>query len=212
LESCLRLQLGGQRNANEPPYIALPHRLDRAVSGVILVALSKRAAGLLGQQFETRKVAKTYLAWVQGQFPSEQDRWVDQLRKVADQSRAEVVPLADGADTVSGSPGGEGGAGAKGQQAITAVRCIQRQPWGSLLELSPLTGRMHQLRVQCAQRGHPILGDRLYGSSQSWLGDPAAAAGAAIALHAWKICFRDPRNGKAVTVAALPPWPDQLLP
>src|SRR5690606_36958487 len=44
-------------------YLALPHRLDRAVSGVILVARSKRAAGLLGQQFQSRKIAKTYLAW-----------------------------------------------------------------------------------------------------------------------------------------------------
>src|SRR5690606_28970677 len=99
----------------------------------------------------------------------------------------------------------------------TEMRVLRRQPSRALLELQPLTGRMHQLRVQCAHRGYPILGDRLYGSTEPWTGDTAAGAtqineAESIALHAWKIRFHDPRNGQAVCVEAPPRWPPERLP
>lgn len=186
-------------------YLALPHRLDRAVSGVILVARSKRAARLLGQQFQSRKVAKTYLAWVQGQPGIEPQPWVDRLRKLPGQPQTEVVTSSDPDEPPAG------------QEAITAVRVLRQQADSGLLELQPLTGRMHQLRVQCAHRGYPILGDTLYGSTASWSGAPAAhepslSGAETIALHAWQLRFYDPRNGQAVTVAAPPAWPSERLP
>lgn len=204
LERRLRAELEPSDGA-AGDYLALPHRLDRAVSGVILVARTKRAARLLGQQFQSRKVTKTYLAWVHGQPHAEPQRWVDWLRKLPGQPRTEVV-----APSVPDDP-------SSGQEAITEVRMLRQQADSALLELQPLTGRMHQLRVQCAHRGHPILGDSLYGSSETW----AAAAdrpethisGAeTIALHAWKLSFYDPRNGQAVSVEAPPAWPTPRLP
>jgi 23S rRNA pseudouridine1911/1915/1917 synthase len=69
-----------------------------------------------------------------------------------------------------------------------------------LLQLEPLTGRMHQLRVQAASRGLPVVGDTLYG------GSPLGAANSeAIALHAWRITFHDPATGKETTVTCPPP-------
>lgn len=228
LETIVREQLAGEAQAAEAPYVALPHRLDRAVSGIVLVALSKRAAGLLGQQFETRKVAKSYLAWVQGQVGGGQMRWIDQLRKLSGEAKSEIVP-AELLQREPSEAAPNGAAEPHSQQAVTEVCVLQHCGEESLLELKPLTGRMHQLRVQCAQRGHPILGDTLYHSLHPW---PAAtharpadvekadhqqlgtvAAGRQhIALHAWKISFRDPRSGEAVNLEALPCWPESRMP
>jgi len=204
LERRLRAELEPSDGA-AADYLALPHRLDRAVSGVILVARTKRAAGLLGQQFQSRKVTKTYLAWVHGQPHAEPQRWVDRLRKLPGQPRTEVVTGNHPDDPSAG------------QEAITAMRVLRQQADSALLELQPLTGRMHQLRVQCAHRGYPILGDTLYGSTQSWASEPATVetpiqGAEAIALHAWKLRFYDPRNGQAVTVEAPPAWPPKRLP
>jgi len=189
------------------PYIAFPHRLDRPVSGVILVALNKRTANLLGQQFESRKVIKRYLAWVAGDATVCPAHWEDFIRKLPDEPRCEI--------TIQTHP--------DAKLAVTRVRVIRSDRSRTLLELSPETGRMHQLRVQCAHRGHPIIGDAMYGSTIIWreatatrLENSAAAADsnpvAAIALHAWQIEFHEPNHGKRIRVEAPPPWDDSHLP
>jgi 23S rRNA-/tRNA-specific pseudouridylate synthase len=175
------------------------------VSGVILVALTKRAANLLSQQFESRKVQKRYLAWVQGDATRCQTQWHDLVQKVPDEPRCEIAET--------------GAADAK--SAVTTMRVIEKTETATLLELSPLTGRMHQLRVQCAHRGLPILGDSLYGSTVIFSGDSPdnqdcsetndeahkmIAAYPPIALHAWSIEFHDPTNGKRILVQADPLW------
>ena len=181
LESRLKEEIGRTQQ-----YIAFPHRLDRVVSGVILVALTKKAARLLSAQFASRKTRKRYLAVVEGHFDSRgiglsekkeasspvavtgnpgkqledrmedcQDgflRWQNYVRKVEGQSLAEECRSSD--------------AGAK--LAVTDVRTLQldSDPNRSRLELLPITGRMHQLRLQCALRGHPIVGDHTYGAAK----------------------------------------------
>lgn len=206
LESHLRRQFSG--------YLALPHRLDRPVSGCLLAATTKRAARLLSQQFESRKVAKHYLAWVSGQLPGDQHRWHDRICKIAGQAKAQLV-----SDTTSES---DASGETQPKEAITQVRVLRRESIGTLLLLQPLTGRMHQLRLQCSARGCPILGDRLYGSETDFMaaGDGSTklknGAGVAcesiavleppIALHAWQLQFCDPLNGAATTVQWLPLW------
>ena len=145
LETVLRRQL-----ADRTDYLAFPHRLDRPVSGVLLVAVRKRAARLLCDQFASRKVTKTYLAWVTGKVePQQLGLWVDHLRKVTDRPHAEIVePHAEGARLA---------------ETTTSLRLYDAANNRSLLELAPLTGRMHQLRAQAAHRGIPIIGDRQYG-------------------------------------------------
>ncbi len=148
LETRLRMQL-----AERTDYLAFPHRLDRPVSGVLLVATRKRAARLLSDQFASRKIIKTYLAWVMGKVhPDQLGLWVDHIRKITNQSHAEIVQ--------------SGSQGARVAETQASLRMYDSATDRSLLELSPLTGRMHQLRIQTAQRGFPIIGDWQYGEQK----------------------------------------------
>ncbi len=171
-------------------YLGIPHRLDRPVSGVVLFARSTKAAQRLAEQFRERKVAKCYLALVEagidGSTPPEEGEWRDWLRKVGDESRSEVV--------------GEGEAGAR--EAVLKFRRLKMHEEGILLRLEPLTGRMHQLRVQAATRGWPIRGDVQYGARSAF--GPAAemARDRLIALHGWSLTFLHPIRYEPVTVTA----------
>jgi len=188
LESILREQLAGRTS-----YVAFPHRLDRCVGGLILVALTKQAARLLGEQFEARRVTKIYTAIVTGSVQPTSARWLDWLRKVDDEARGEAVVDNDAAKAKGAKPA-ELDMRVVSEIARDGVpRCI--------LELRPLTGRMHQLRIQTSVRGHPILGDQLYGSSETTAG--LAADG--IALQASGLEFNSPKNGRRVVVQCTPP-------
>ena len=186
------------------PYVGVPHRLDRAVSGVLLFAATPRAARKVSRQFERREVKKTYRALVAvqagaslppglGVDPAE---WRDWIEKVPDEPRAR----RSGAGESSGA-----------REAITMARTLgtsSLNPAHALLEFEPLTGRMHQLRLQAACRGLPIVGDEFYGGPAGLGGvvadDPRARA---IALHAWRIEYTDPDSGERITrEAPLPEW------
>jgi len=220
LETRIRVQF-----ADRGQYFAFPHRLDRPVGGLILVAFQKRAARLLGSQFESRKIEKQYLAWVNGEVQPETTEWTDHLRKIPDQAKAEIC-------------------GSDSSQAKLAQTLVERLRYDeshhcSLVKLHPLTGRMHQLRVQSSHRGHNILGDTLYapttsekGSRPQWIQsltqDPTRSnhtTGAErtevdrsksptgsnqtedwIALRAHSIRFFDPRNSLPVCVSANSDW------
>lgn len=184
LESLLRRQLAARSS-----YLAIIHRLDRSVGGLVLVALTKRAARLLSTQFATRKVAKTYFAIVAGLVPDTESVWTNTLAKVDGEPRAVVVDESD-----------RGGKLARTNVEITHSDMAAQQ---TCLLLRPETGRMHQLRVQAADRGHPILGDSLYGGPVN-----ERFQANRIALYAAALEFHDPRNGRRVRVAAPPPgWP-----
>ncbi|MGI9472583.1 MAG: RluA family pseudouridine synthase [Rubripirellula sp.] len=216
LESILRRQF-----APRSEYVAFPHRLDRPVGGVVLVALRKRAARLLSEQFASRKVRKEYRAVVEGRVSLDSDgQWLDHVRKIANVAKAEIVT-----EDASGAP--------DARLAETRVQLLHynAQTDRSLLQLFPITGRMHQLRLQAAHRGHPIVGDTLYGGAQLEAGDsrppkefdssrePGISqsggdtslpiqgdrtrdADTRILLRAHEIAFHDPRQGARVTVTA----------
>ena len=211
-ESWLRRQLHGD---NAGGYIGVPHRLDRGVSGVVLFAATPRAARKLSRQFERREIHKTYLAIVAcgdvdsetiERMSAEAVTWRDMVEKITDEARARIVPADE--------PGG--------REAVTLARLRCRLPPDRLLlELSPVTGRMHQLRLQAATRGLPILGDDIYGvADDDWAGPLQLPEGDGlpdadprmrpIALHASRIMYADPDTGSEVTIeAALPAyWPE----
>jgi len=170
-------------------YLGIPHRLDRPVSGVVLFARNSKAAARVAEQFQSHTVRKTYWAAVEGQVPNESGEWIDILRKIPEESRVEIVPA--GAD--------------KAREAITRFRVLQRGDRITFLELSPKTGRMHQLRIQSAVRGHPILGDALYGST-GLFGPPAAHPRAQlVALHARSLTLEHPFRKTPLTIEALLP-------
>jgi RluA family pseudouridine synthase len=186
LETVLRQQF-----AERTSYVAFPHRLDRPVSGLILVAFTKRAARLLSEQFEARRISKRYLALVQGHVEGEGDLWIDHMSKVNDEARSEIVSDVDSRTFPDA------------KRAELQMKVIAHGDGVSLLELQPLTGRMHQLRLQTSSRGHAIVGDSLYGSQRT----VAELSGCEIALQASKLEFNDPISGKRITVQApSPPW------
>lgn len=182
-------------------FLGVPHRLDRAVSGVLLLATTPRAARQLSRQFERRQITKTYLAIVASQDASMVEghafEWRDMIRKVPDMPRAEVV--------LDGSP--------DAREAITTGRVLASRDQQRLLALEPLTGRMHQLRIQAATRGMPVAEDILYGSVEA--SHESDERSSPISLHAWRIAFTDPDTSQPIEVVCPPPdhapWNDWVI-
>ena len=172
-------------------YLGVPHRLDRPVSGVVIFARNTKAAQQLQAQFEGRTVKKTYWAAVEGSVLPSEGMWEDWIRKVPDEARAAKAEPHE--------------AGAK--LATLSYRVLQAIENGTLLELIPQTGRMHQLRVQTAWRGHPVLGDWLYGSQSTFGPEAELPRDRVIALHARKLELTHPfRDERLVIEAPLPAY------
>ena len=170
-------------------YLGVPHRLDRPVSGVLLLAKHVRAARRLSEQFESRTVEKTYWTAVSGHLEDDAGTWVDYMKKVRHQ------PLAVTAKPVD----------PEAREAILHYRVLSRFDWGTWLEVKLETGRMHQIRLQASSRGFPILGDTQYGSKTAFgeLYEDERLLG--IALHARSIAFMHPMTREPLTLeAALP--------
>ncbi len=154
------------------PETLLVHRLDRDTSGVMVFARSRAAQRHLGLQFERRILRKTYLARVAGAPPGAAGR-VD-LPLAADWPNRPRQRVCH----------------ERGRAAVTDWRLLAREPGGAvLLELRPLTGRSHQIRVHMAAIGCPILGDPLYAPPE------ARVAAAGLQLHAWRLELRHPDGG-----------------
>ncbi|QEG38380.1 Ribosomal large subunit pseudouridine synthase C [Roseimaritima ulvae] len=186
LEADLQAWLQQRQSAAGKPVVRLVHRLDRPVSGALLVARTARAARVLSEQFQARMVDKRYLVMVEGRVDDPQGRWLDIIRKVPDQPRAELV--------------GENVAG--GKPAVLKFTVQRRWDDRTLLEIQLETGRMHQIRVQAASRGHAVLGDVAYGSQRVFGPQVTDPRQAAIALHSHRVAFRHPKTARPITVDA----------
>jgi RluA family pseudouridine synthase len=171
-------------------YLGLPHRLDRPVSGAIIFARHVRAAQRLATQFENRTVTKVYWAVVEGDVQPDEGTWTDHLHKRHGMAQSIVVPADD----------------PRGKLAVMHYRVLARLESAaspiSWLEVQLETGRTHQIRVQCASRGHAVLGDSQYGATQPF-GEPFDDERLrAIALHARQLGFRHPMVDEHVNVIA----------
>ncbi|MEW4566499.1 RluA family pseudouridine synthase [Tautonia sp. JC769] len=167
-------------------FVGLVHRLDRPVSGVVLLGKTSKGASRLSAQFREETVEKVYWAIVEGSPDAEEGTWTDRL--VKDESR-NVVRV-----------------GAGGKEAVLAFRVLERWRGRSWLEVRPVSGRSHQIRVQLASRRLRIVGDLKYGASGRI---PASDGGHRIALHARSIGFRHPTTAAETRVVAPVPsdWP-----
>lgn len=174
-------------------YVGVPHRLDRPVSGIIVFARHVRATRRIAEQFEGRSVTKKYWAWVTGRFATPSGRWVDTIRKIPGEARAEMVE--------EGHP--------EGKSAILRYDVREEQEQRSWVEIQLETGRTHQIRAQLAHHGFPIVGDELYGSRDRFGPACDAPRDRAIALHARSLSFRHPMTHEPVEwVAPVPDyWP-----
>ncbi len=167
-------------------YLTPVHRLDRPVSGALLLARNVRAAQRLSKQFQRREVQKTYWALIQGIVDPAEGTWRDTLWKIHGQPRSQVVP-AD-------HPGG--------QPAVLHYRTLGQVLYGSWLEIELETGRTHQIRIQAASRGHAVVGDAHYGATTSFGPQCAEPRDRAIALHGRRLGFQHPMTRVAVSVEA----------
>lgn len=165
----------------------LLHRLDKETSGVILLAKTGQARRHLARQFEQRTIRKVYLALVCGQL-SPQSGTIDAplCRDPADRRRMQIDPL-----------------GVPAQTEYLTLRILAGGRF-SLVELHPITGRMHQLRVHLAALGVPIVGDSRYAASGCW----ARLVPIRHCLHAQALTFQHPTSGELMKVLA--PLPEDL--
>ncbi|MCW5876982.1 MAG: RluA family pseudouridine synthase [Anaerolineales bacterium] len=124
----------------------LVHRLDKDTSGLIVLAKNERAQRSLQRQFQERRVAKTYLALVDGQPRTAAGRIEAPIgRDPLQRKRMAVLPAG------------------KGREAVSEYRTLEHFAEHTLLEVDLLTGRTHQIRVHLAFIGCPVAGDRVYG-------------------------------------------------
>ncbi len=192
----LRALLKARETTNREPFVELVHRLDRGTSGVLLAAKTKSALACFSEQFHSRKTSKNYLVAVQGCPDEPRGTWVDWMRKITDVARAELAdPEAD-----------------MSRQAILEYEQLFADEVVSIHRVQLKTGRMHQIRLQFASRGMPVVGDRAYGSSLQWIEPIRHAHDEHFALHAHWLALRHPKDGREVQFEAPVPlaWRQQF--
>lgn len=158
------------------PTALVVHRLDMATSGLIVMALGVDAQRQLNDAFAERRVEKRYVAVVQGCMPAQAGAWGDiDLPIIVDWPNRPRRMI----DHATGKP------------SLTRWRRLPGQADGptTRVELAPVTGRSHQLRVHLKALGHPIVGDALYGETD--LAEP----GQRLLLHASELTLSHPTSG-----------------
>jgi len=170
------------RAQRQYPEALIVHRLDMATSGILLLARGPLMQRTLSTLFASRAVHKTYTALVEGTLTGDGRctlplicDWPNRPRQIVEH--------------------------AIGKPSLTRYRVLARDPAANTtrVELEPVTGRTHQLRVHMATLGHPILGDDLYGG-------PATRLAGRLLLHAMELAFVHPSTGEARQFRAEPPF------
>jgi 23S rRNA pseudouridine955/2504/2580 synthase len=168
--------------------LELVHRLDRETSGILLVAKKRSALKHLQDQFRERETGKTYLALVQGEWPT-------RLKVIDQPLHKYLLPEGERRVKVTGQDDPDG------MRSITLVKVAQRLQGCTLLEVTIKTGRTHQIRVHLASQGHPIAGDDKYGNFD-WNKALQKQGLKRMFLHAWRLQFNHPASGERVALQA----------
>ena len=148
----------------------LVHRLDKDTSGILLIAKNAKMAEILTLAFKNKAIKKTYLALVLGNLKKENGVINIPLRKKLLGKNEKVMPDFS-----------------EGKEAITEFKLLKNYQNYASLELSPITGRTHQLRVHCKELGHAIINDVKYGGREVLRKDLCKR----LCLHAYKIKISD---------------------
>lgn len=169
------------------PYVGVIHRLDKPVSGILVYAKTREAAGALSKQVSGHQMVKKYLAVLCGKPVDNFGAYVDYLWKDGKNNVSKIVD--------------KGISDAK--QAELSYRVLEEVTGEEgvlcLAEIELKTGRHHQIRVQFAGHGTPLLGDLKYNSN-----GPKVAGQRNVALCAWKLSFCHPRTGEKMEFSVKP--------
>jgi len=173
-------------------YVGLVHRLDRNASGLMVVGKRTKAARRLTQALREGKVVRTYLVCLEGKLTSERT-WCHWLWKDPKKNRMRVVSFRH----------------PKAKKAVLSVKPVQYLSWrGRRMTLATFrldTGRSHQIRVQAAREGYPVLGDFKYGDVKRGRMDRSYGR---LALHAFRLAFPHPVSGG--TLSFEDPLPEEM--
>lgn len=175
MESALKNYLA-QKTPGKIPYLAVVHRLDQPVEGVLVFAKTQGAAGNLSKQIMAGGAGKYYLAVTEGVPGKQEGIFIDYLKKNGKANMSQAVP--------------ENTPGAK--KAILHYRVLDQKEMNgksrALLKIKLETGRHHQIRVQLSHAGIPLLGDRKY--------NPSGKKGTSLGLCSCGLEFKHPKTGK----------------
>jgi 23S rRNA pseudouridine1911/1915/1917 synthase len=169
LYAILRAYVNHKRHAER---LFIVHRLDREASGLLVFAKSFEAKERLQDQFKDHSARRSYVAVVEGRVLPD----AFTIRSYLAENRAMNVYSTNNARA--------------GKLAVTHVRVVKRKAKTTLLQIQLETGRKHQIRVHLAERGHPIIGDKNYGSRSNPI--------KRLALHGVLLEFRHPDTGQTM--------------
>lgn len=184
LVNALLYHFPGIREIGPKERPGIVHRLDKETSGVIVVAKSERAFSELQGQFRQRKVGKRYLGLVWGNISQEEGCFSWALGRHSRHGERMSIKTK------------------KPRPAETLYKVLKRYDGFTLLDINPVTGRTHQIRVHLAASGHPLVGDVRYGHKRSKIRCPR------LFLHAYKITLDHPQTGEKVEYSS--PLPEDL--
>ncbi len=177
------------RGAKRRPFVV--HRIDRDTSGLVLFALTPAARDDLKRQFERRTPERIYVAVVHGRVAPPAGTWRDLL--AWDKQRL-IQRRAHAREE-------------RAREAVARYRVLEQHPAGAVVEVSLITGKRNQIRVQAGLRGHPLVGERLYAFGQAPPLNRELSFGRQ-ALHAASLGFRHPAAGRPIRLDA--PLPDDM--
>lgn len=168
-------------------FLGTPHRIDRPTSGIVVFAKTSKALSRLNKMFHDKEIKKTYWAIVKNKPEKQSDHIIHYLKKNTEKNKS----IAYSHETASA------------KKAELIYKIIHEFNNYYLLEINPLTGRHHQIRVQLATINCPIKGDLKYGFGRS-------NSDASISLHARKIEFIHPVSKEKISIIASPDSSDIL--
>ncbi|MBJ11362.1 MAG: RNA pseudouridine synthase [Flavobacteriales bacterium] len=168
-------------------FLGVVHRLDRPVSGVVLFARTSKALSRLNELFRSKQVQKTYWAVVKNKPNPTKDILVHYLKKNQQKNKSTAFNREEDGTL-------------KSELSYQLIKSLDNY---HLLEVLPITGRHHQIRVQLSKIGSPIKGDIKYGSDRT-------NKDASIHLHARKIEFIHPVKKEPISISATPPKKDSI--
>ena len=194
LESRLRLYLSQRGTPHGALHVV--HRLDQPVQGLVLFGLTAHAASVLGKELTDGSMKKTYLALVECVSP--EGKKLLEKAAAGEEIALEDYLLRDGRTNTSRIVSA-GTSGAKRASLVFTVTEYDKERGRALLKISLKTGRHHQIRVQLAGAGLPIIGDRRYGKETQLYRFPC--------LCAWKLSFEHPLTGRKMELEV----PEELI-